>query len=304
MDRIDAMTAFVTVAELRGFAPAARRLRLSPSAVTRLVAGLEERLGSRLLQRTTRSVTLSDAGARYLERARRIVDEVREAEAAVRAERSAPSGRLVVSAPAVFGRIQVAPVMCAFLSRYPAVTGELTLSDRTVNLVEDGVDAAVRIGMLADSSLIARRVGATRIVVVGAPKYLTRKRVPRSPADLAGHDLVHLTAIGPMPVWRFVRDGRESQIALVPRLVTNSADAAIRYAELGGGLTLALSYQVADAVRAKRLQIVLRDHEPAPLPIHVVHPTTRLLSANVRAFIDLVVETCSWQFVGVDGGAR
>src|SRR3954471_9205683 len=144
MDRIDAMTAFVTVADLHGFAPAARRLGLSPSAVTRLVAALEERLGARLLQRTTRSVKLTDAGARFLERARRILNDVAEAEGAAQAERTVPSGRFVVAAPNVFGRQEVAPAMSAFLAKYPAVVGDLTLSDRNANLVDEGIDAAVR----------------------------------------------------------------------------------------------------------------------------------------------------------------
>src|SRR3954471_9532236 len=156
MDRIDAMQAFVAVADLEGFAPAARKLRLSPPAVTRLIAALEERLGARLLQRTTRSVTLTDAGRRYLERARRILADVEEAELAAEGERTRPSGRLVVSAPLGFGRLHVSPVMAAYLQRHAEVSAELRLEDRIVNLVEDGIDLAVRIGNLADSSLVAR----------------------------------------------------------------------------------------------------------------------------------------------------
>src|SRR5476651_1730405 len=162
MDRIDAMQAFVAVADLQGFAPAARKLGLSPSGVTRLVAVLEDRLGVRLLQRTTRQVALTDVGARYLERVRRILGDVEEAENAAEGERTRPSGRLVVSAPLGFGRLHVSPVMTAYLKRYPEVTGELRLSDRMINLVEDGVDLAVRIGDLADSSLVARNVGDMR----------------------------------------------------------------------------------------------------------------------------------------------
>lgn len=297
MDRLEAMTAFVAVAELQGFAAAARRLRLTPSTVTRLVAALEDRLGTRLLQRTTRSVTLTDAGGRYLERARRILGDVAEAEAAAQAERTAPTGRLVVSAPQVFGRLHVAPLMCTYLATYPAVIGELTLADRMVNLVEDGVDAAVRIGVLDDASHVARLVGATRRVVVAAPKYLARRKTPRTPAELASHDLIQFTALTPAPEWRFGDDGRTHQVAFRPRYVTNSADAAIGHAERGGGLTMALAYQVADAVRARRLRIVLAEFEPAPLPIQVVYPTTRLLSAKVRAFIELIVATCDWRFV-------
>lgn len=291
------MTAFVTVADLRGFAPAARQLRLSPSVVTRHVAALEERLGARLLQRTTRSVTLTDAGARYLERARRILADVAEAEGAAQAERTVPIGRFVVAAPNVFGRLHVAPLMCAYLARYPAVVGELTLADRVVNLVEDGVDAAVRIGPLDDASHVARKVGATRRVVVASPAYLARCEPPPTPAGLARHSLIQFTALSPTSEWRFVRGGDDLRVDITPSFVTNSADAAIGHAELGGGLTMVLAYQVASAVRAGRLQVVLADFEPPPLPIHIVYPTTRLLSAKVRAFIDEVTATCDWRFV-------
>jgi DNA-binding transcriptional LysR family regulator len=169
MDRFDAMQAFVAVAERQSFASAARKLKLSPSAITRLVAALEERLGARLLQRTTRSVTLTDAGTRYLERARRILADVEEAEQAAESERTRPSGRLVVSAPLGFGRLHVSPVMSAYLKRYPDVAGELRLEDRIVSLVEDGIDLAVRVGELADSTLVARHVGSMRRIVVASP---------------------------------------------------------------------------------------------------------------------------------------
>lgn len=290
------MSVFVAVADLRGFAQAARRLSLSPSAVTRLIAALEDRLGTRLLQRTTRSVTLTDAGARYLARARRILSDVAEAEGAAQAERTIPSGRFVVAAPHVFGRLYVAPLMCEYLSKYRAVTGELALSDRMVNLVEDGIDVAVRIGVLDDSSAIARAVGATRRVVVAAPRYLARKKV-RGPDDVATHDVIQFTALNPTPEWRFERDGREVRVSFVPKYITNSADAAIGHAELGGGLTMALAYQVIESVRTKKLRVVLRELEPPPLPIHVVYPSTRLLSAKVRAFVELVTARRDWRFV-------
>ncbi len=297
MDRLDAMTAFVSVAELRGFAAAARRLRCSPATVTRLVAALEERLEIRLLHRTTRSVTLTTGGARYLERARRILADVDEAERSARAERSQPSGRFVVAAPNVFGRRAVAPLLCDFLARYPAVSGELTLADRMVNLVEEGVDVAVRIAVLDDSTLVARRVGATRRVVVAAPSYLASRKKPRAPKDLAAHAIIQCTALTPSRDWKFVRDGREERVAVTPSFVTNSADAAIAFAERGGGLTTVLAYQVVDAVKAGRLEVVLSRYEPPPAPIQLVFPTSRLLSANVRTFVDLALDTCKWNFV-------
>ena len=292
MDRIDAMHAFVAVADLGGFAPAARKLGLSPSGVTRLIAALEDRVGARLLQRTTRKVALTDVGARYLERVRRILADVEEAEGSVEGERTRPSGRLVVSAPVGFGRLHVSPVMSAYLKRYPEVSGELRLSDRVINLVEDGVDLAVRIGYLADSTLVARHVGEMRRIVVASNGYLKRHGEPKMPEEIASHRTIQFAS----PDWRFVRDGHEIRVAPVPRFVTDSADAALQYAEQSGGLTRVLAYQAAAAIKAGRLRVVLAKFEQPALPIHIVYPTSRLLSAKVRAFIDLVLEISDWHF--------
>jgi DNA-binding transcriptional LysR family regulator len=296
MDRLDAMRAFVAVADLQGFAPAARKLGLSPSGVTRLIAALEEHLGARLLQRTTRSVTLTDVGTRYLERVRRILADVEEAEGSAEGERTRPSGRLVVSAPVGFGRLHVSPIMSAYLMRYPEVAGELRLADRMINLVEDGVDLAVRIGHLADSSLVARHVGEMRRIVVASPGYLKQRGEPGTPAAIASHETIQFGAMTASPDWRFVEDGREIRVACAPRFTTNSADAAIQHAERDGGLTRVLAYQAAEAIKAGRLRIALTKFEQPPLPIHLVYPTSRLLSAKVRTFIDLVIELSDWHF--------
>jgi len=296
MDRLDAMQAFVAVADLEGFAPAARKLGLSPSGVTRLIAALEERLGARLLQRTTRKVALTDAGTRYLERVRRILADVEEAESSAEGERTRPIGRLVVSAPIGFGRLHVSPVMSQYLARYPEVTAELRLTDRLVNLVEDGVDLAVRIGHLPDSTLVARHVGEMRRIVVASQAYLEQRGEPEAPEAIATHDTIQFGAAAAAPEWRFVADGRDIRVVCTPRFATNSADAAIHYAAQGGGLTRVLAYQAAEAIKAGRLRIVLEKFEPPALPIHAVYPTSRLLSAKVRAFIDLVVETDAWHF--------
>jgi len=296
MDRIEAMQAFVAVADLQGFAPAARKLGLSPSGVTRLIAALEQRLGARLLQRTTRSVTLTDIGTRYLERARRILADVEEAEGSAQDERTRPSGRLVVSAPVGFGRLHVSPVMSAYLKRYPEVSAELRLADRMVNLVEDGIDLAVRIGHLADSSLVARHVGEMRRIVVASSGYLKQRGEPNTPEAVASHETIQFGAMTASPDWRFVEDGREIRVACAPRFTTNSADAAIQYAEQGGGLTRVLAYQAADAIKGGRLRVVLAQFEQPPLPIHIVYPTSRLLSAKVRTFIDLVTDISDWHF--------
>jgi DNA-binding transcriptional LysR family regulator len=296
MDRIDAMQAFVAVADLHGFAPAARKLKLSPSAVTRMIAALEERLGARLLQRTTRSVTLTDVGTRYLARARGILADVEEAERAAEGERTRPSGRLVVSAPVGFGRLHVSPLMSAYLKRYREVSGELRLEDRIVNLVEDGIDLAVRIGHLSDSTLVARQLGEMRRIVVASPAYLKARGEPKRPEEIASHDTIQFGATAALSDWRFVEGDAEIRVDYMPRLLTNSADAAIQHAAAGGGLTRVLAYQAADALRRGRLKIVLEKFELPPLPINMVYPTSRLLSAKVRTFIDLAVETTDWKF--------
>lgn len=259
MDRLAVMTTFVAVVDHQGFAAAARKLKLSAPAVTRQIAALEAELGVSLLQRTTRSVSLTDAGRRYLERTRRVLADVREADAAAQSERVEPTGRFVVTAPTMFGRLQVAPLLSRFLTRHPAVRGELLLTDQVVDLVGEGVDVAVRIGALADSSLIAKRVGSTRRLLVGSPR-LSRP-----------HDVIHLTALGAAPKGRVV-------------FVTNSPDAAIGHAERGGGATHAFSYQVADALERGRLAVL---GEQAPVPIHLVYPSARLPSAALRAFLEL-----------------
>ena len=296
MDRIDAMQAFVAVADLEGFAPAARKLGLSPSAITRLIAALEERLGARLLQRTTRQVTLTDAGSRYLERARRILADVEEAEDAVESERTRPEGRLVISAPFGFGRLHVSPVVTAYLKRYPDVGVDLRRSDRRINLVEDGVDLAVRLGHLPDSTLVARHVGQMRRIVVASAGYLKLRGEPKRPADLTAHDTIQFGAMTATPDWRFMEDGQEIRITPTPRFTSNSSDAAIQYAEQDGGLTRVMAYQAAESLKARRLRIVLAEFEQPPVPIHVVYPTSRLLSAKVRTFIDLVTEITDWHF--------
>jgi DNA-binding transcriptional LysR family regulator len=264
--------------------------------VTRLVASLEEHLGITLLRRTTRSMTLTDAGARYLERARSILAEVQEAESSAQAERHVPSGRLLVTAPATFGRIHVGPLMAAYLKRHTEVSGELMLSDRIVNLVEEGIDLAVRIGDLDDSSLIARRAGATRRVVVASPAYLARRGVPRSPAELRGHDTITFGGLGDSVAWRFIVGGVEQRVTVASRYSTNSADSAVWYAAEGGGLAMVLAYQAADALKENRLQVVLQEFERPALPIQFVYPASRLLSAKVRTFVDLALATCRWEF--------
>ena len=284
------MAAFVAVADLRGFAPAARRLGLSPSAVTRLVAALEERLSIRLLQRTTRSVTLTDAGARYLERARRILADIDEAETVATGTHAAPRGTLTLTAPVLFGHLYVTPVLVCYLQQYPEVDAQCLFLDRVVNVVEEGIDVAVRIGELPDSSLQAVRVGRVRRVLVAAPAYLKAQGVPQRPEDLARHAIVSASGVTPVSEWRFNDAGKPLLQRMQPRMRTTTNDSAIAAAVAGLGVTRLLSYQVASHVRSGALQVLLEDFEPAPLPVHVVHHEGRRATQKVRAFIDLAVD--------------
>ena len=284
MDRLEAMRVFVSVADQSGFAPAARRLGLTPASVTRAVAALEERVGTRLLTRTTRVVRLTEAGTRFLADCKRILGEVDEAEAAAAGSHSEPRGQLVVTAPATFGRMHVSPVIFDFLARHPGVSVRALFLDRVADLVDEGIDVAIRIGMLPDSSLRAVRVGSVRRVICAAPAYLEKRGTPRTPADLAQHDAITFVGMTPQREWSF--DGKGQVVAPRIRLEVNSADVAIAAAVAGGGLTRVLSYQAAQALRAKRLALVLSEFEPPALPIHIVHAEGRRAPAKLRAFVD------------------
>ena len=295
-DRFEVMQAFIAVCDAEGFSAAARKLDISPSVVTRLVAGLETRLGVRLLQRTTRSVRLTDAGARYLERARRIVAEVEEAELSAQEERGEPTGRLVVAAPVVFGRLYATPLLTRYLELYPKVSIELQLANHYVSLVEEGVDVAIRVGTLVDSGLISRGLGQTQRTLVASPAYLSQYGMPRLPSELAGHRLIAFSGAVSQREWPFWTDGRMSSVPVEPQFLSNSDEAAIDHAIAGGGIASTLSYQVGDACRTGRLVEILRAFAPPPVPIQAVFPTSRLLSRKVRAFIDLVEQASpAWQ---------
>jgi DNA-binding transcriptional LysR family regulator len=298
MDRLAAIRAFAAVVEQRGFAPAARKLGQSPSVTTRLVASLERHLKVRLLNRTTRSVSLTDAGTRFHAYAQQILQYLAEAERMAESEHTVPAGRLTVTAPLVFGRIHVAPLVGRYLRTYTAARAELLLSDRIVNLVEDGIDVAVRIGVLPDSGDVVRKVGATRRVLVASPEYCERRGAPASPSELAGHDTIAFTGMSHTHTWRFNGKAGSLEVEVAPRYVTNSADAAITHALHDGGVVLALGYQVADEVRRGTLRVLLSEFEPEPLPIQLVYPSSRFLAAKVRAFVDLVTATAAWDFGG------
>ncbi|MFZ2648951.1 MAG: LysR family transcriptional regulator [Burkholderiaceae bacterium] len=289
MDHLDSLKVFVAVAEAQGLAPAARRLQLSAPAVTRAIAALEHRLGAQLLQRSTRSVRLTDVGERFLNDCKRVLADLAEAEASAGGAHAAPQGALAITAPAMFGRLHIAPIALDFLALHPRVSINGVFVDRIVHLMDEGVDVALRIAHLPDSGLTAVRVGSLRRVVVAAPAYLAERGVPQSPAELSHHDAIGFAQTGgPAAPWSFgsTREGTQPRI----RLTTNAAEAAVDAAVRGHGLARALHYQVDAEVRAGRLAIVLAEFEPEPVPVHLVHVAGRMAPAKLRAFIDFAAE--------------
>jgi DNA-binding transcriptional LysR family regulator len=289
MDHLDSLKVFVAVADAKGFAPAARRLRLSAPAVTRAIAALEQRLGAQLLQRSTRSVRLTDVGERFLGDCRRVLADLAEAEASAGGAHAAPQGALAITASALFGRLHVAPIALDFLALHPQVTIRGVFVDRIVHLMDEGFDLAVRIAHLPDSGLTALRVGSMRRVVVASPAYLAERGEPQHPGELVGHDAIGFSQAGGLSApWTF--GGSEAAVQPRIRLSTNAGDVAIDAAVRGHGLARAMRYQVEADVRAGRLQIVLSGFEPEPFPVHLVHTAGRRVPAKLRAFIDFAAE--------------
>lgn len=289
MDRFETLAAFVAVADQHGFAAAARALGTSPPAITRAVAALERHLGVTLFHRSTRAVSLTDDGAAFLDRARRILIELREAEQIVMGGRSAPRGQLFVTAPVMFGRLHVLPAIAALLEKHGGLTARMMLVDRNVRIVEEGIDVAVRIGALADSTLRAVVIGSVQQTIVASPAYLARHGVPSAPADLVNHR--RIVGSGPRAgsAWSFGSRGDVS-IDVATRLSVNTVDAAIEAAEAGLGLANVLSYQAAEAIAAGRLVRLLADHAPAPVPVSLLYDAGRAAMPAVRAFIEAMRE--------------
>jgi len=289
MDQFHLMNVFVATGEEASFARAARRLDLSPAAVTRAIAALEELLGVKLLQRTPRHVRLTEAGQRYLDDSRTILASLEEANQAAAGINAAPRGNLAVTAPVLFGKLFVMPGIVQFLDTYPEVDVSAWFLDRVVNLVDEGIDVAVRIGHLPDSGLKAARVGQVRRVLCAAPAYLDRHGVPANPADLSRHTIISANHMSPRVEWQFGAQDNPATVRLHARLKVTSNDAAITAAVAGLGICRLLSYQVADDVAAGRLRILLAEHEETPWPVHVVHREGKFGSSKVRYFIDLLV---------------
>lgn len=289
MDKLRAMATFVHIVEAGSLTAAAERLHTSLTSVVRSLAALEQALGARLLNRTTRRSTLTDEGREYFERCRRLLAEVEEAEAALSARQARPAGRLAVTAPVMFGRLHVGPVLTDFLAAYPEVRAELLLLDRPVDLLEEGIDAAIRIGPLPESSLVAIPLGTTRRVVCASPDYLARHGTPDRPAELSGHSCIRFTGVTPGTEWEFGRDGKTLRVGVTDTFATNQIDAALDACTKGLGCGRFLAYQVRDLLAAARLVRILPDYEPDSIPVNLVYPHSRLLSPRLRAFVDWAV---------------
>ena len=284
------MRVFASVAEEGGFAAASRKLDISPAAVTRAVVALEEQLGARLLQRTTRHVRFTDAGRQYYENVRAILVSITEANEAVAESNATPRGTLSITAPVMFGRMFVMPCLIDYMQRYPQVKMVANLVDRVTNLVDEGMDVAIRIGHLPDSGLRAIKVGEVRRILCASPAYLEKFGTPRQPADLSKHSIISSSAVSPHTEWHFKANHEPLQVRMDPRLIVTSNDAALAAAIGDLGIARLLSYQVWNEVETDALRMILEGYEEEPWPVHVVHREDKLGSSKVRSFIDYVVE--------------
>src|SRR5215469_2504194 len=291
MDRFLAMSMLLTVTEKGSLSAAGRELQVPLATLSRKISDLERHLGTRLLIRTTRKLTLTDAGIAYVSAARRILEQVEEAEREAAGEFTAPKGELVVTAPIMFGRLHVLPVVADFLATFPEINIRLILVDRNVDLVDDHVDMAVRIGKLPDSSMVATQVGTMRTVTCASPSLLAGHGVPKQPSTLQTYPCVAAIALTPAPSWRFCtpKSHEPIDVPILPRLAVTTPAAAAQAAIRGVGVTRLLHYQVADGVRDGTLQIVLQNYEPEPAPVHLIHASRGQMPLKLRSFIDFAV---------------
>ena len=286
MDRLEAMGVLLAVVDAGSLSAAGRKLGMPLATVSRRVSDLEAELRTRLLIRSTRQLTLTEAGRGYVASCRRILDDVNEAERAAAGEYSAPRGELVVTAPVVFGRLHMLPVLSEFLRAYSQVNVRLALGDRIVNLLEDHVDLALRVGSLPDSGLIATHLGSIRRGVCASPAYLSKSGTPRSPRDLAAHQCISFELLATASTWRFNVDGADTSVPIHPRLTVSTAEAAIDAAIEGLGVTCVMSYQLEAALRAGALQLLLESFEPPPLPVSFLYSSQGRLPLKLRALLD------------------
>ncbi len=286
MDRFESMSILLAVVDAGSLSAAARRLGTPLATVSRKVSELEAHLKAQLLNRSSRRITLTDAGQSYVAACKRILEDLGEAERAATGEYSVPRGDLNITAPIVFGRLHVLPIAMEFLGLYPDIDIRLVLADRVVNILEDPADLAVRIGELPDSSLMARRVGTIRRVVCASPAYFAKRGTPRSPGELGAHDCVTFEGLTSPRAWNFRSGKSDLSVPIHSRLTVNTAEAAVDAAIAGIGITRVLSYQVARAIEAGALAMALEAFEPAPVPVQLVHTGQRLVPLKLRAFLD------------------
>ena len=300
MDKLDSMAVLLAVVEAGSLSAAARQLAMPLATVSRKVAALEAHLKTRLLHRTTRHLALTEAGSAYVAACRRILDEIGEAERTATGEYATPKGELTVTAPMMFGRLHIVPVVAEFLAQYPEIEINLVLTDRVMHLMDEHVDVAVRIGELPDSGLMATGVGKVRRVVCASPDYLARHGAPATPADLAAHDCISFEVMESRRAWVFGAARSAQAVPVHSRLAVNTVDAAIAAATLGVGLVRVMSYQVMDALRNDTLRIVLEPFETRPLPVSLVHKGQAPLPLKLRAFLDFVTPRLRARQLSID----
>jgi DNA-binding transcriptional LysR family regulator len=288
MDRLEAMSVIIAVTETGSFSAAARRLRTPVATISRKVSELEARLKAELFQRSSRRVTLTDAGRSYIEACKRILEQVDDAEREVSGEYREPKGDLAVTAPWGLGHMHLLPISVEFLNAYPEIGLRLVLTDRVVNTVEENIDVAIRIGLLPDSSMIATRIGSIRLVICGSPTYLAARGTPKELSDLYNHDCIGIDSLLGQAVWKFGKGARASTMQVPTRLCVSTSEAAIQAAIAGAGLTRVMSYKMEDARREGALAIVLEEFEQEPLPVHIVYAQRKLVPLKLRAFLNWV----------------
>ena len=286
MDRFQELRVFVAVADCGGLAKAAALIHSSPPSVTRTIAALEERLGARLFERTTRSLRLTEPGAKFLDDTRRLLSDLELAEQDVTGQSKIVSGNLRITASLTFGRAMLQSIVTDFIDANPRISVSMLLFDRVVDLIDEGFDLAVRIANLPDSTLVSKHIGEVRRMLVASPAYLAKHGVPEIPDDLKSHAIIAQTALMPNREWRFAKNGKPARIALPVRLEINDAHACIDAAEKGKGITIVLSYMVIDAIRQGLLVPLLQGFAPAPVPVNFVFAQRRIIAPKVRAFID------------------
>lgn len=287
MDRFRAMQAFIRIVDGGSLSAASRALGVSLPAMVRTLGALEEHLGTRLLNRTTRRISLTDAGRQYYERSRLILGELEDMELLVSSARRKPAGTLSLTAPVLYGRLKLIPILAEYRKRFPDVGVRLLLLDRNVDLVEEGLDLAIRIGALADSSLVAIELARVRRVLYASPAYLRRRGVPRHPLELAKHPCLSHSIIAPGDHWHFRERGEALAVKVQPSFVSNSADAVISMVENGAGIGVALSYQIEQQLAQRKVKLVLDQFAPPAVPVSAVYPHARLTAAKVREFLIL-----------------